>query len=141
MVLPPAQVNPEWAQVGGSASKSYGHLALPENPGKVWTARITGSSDRERLGAAPVIGGDMLFAVGSDGTIHAFNRQSGARVWRSDAEMSDDMRPSAFGGGVSYDNGRVQFIGCHSATLTKCVNAAGIDNRISVDVGNGTNSG
>jgi len=107
VVLPPAQVNPEWAQVGGSASKSYGHLALPENPSKVWTARIAGSSDRERLGAAPVIGGDMLFAVGSDGTIHAFNRQSGARVWRSDAEMSDDMRPSAFGGGVSYDNGRL----------------------------------
>jgi outer membrane protein assembly factor BamB len=107
VVLPPAQVNAEWAQVGGSASKSYGHLALPENPSKAWTARIAGSSNSERLAAAPVIGGEMLFAVGSDGTIHAFNRQSGARIWSSDAEMSDDMRPSAFGGGVSYENGRL----------------------------------
>ena len=49
----------------------------------------------------------MLFAVGSDGRIHAFNRDTGARVWTSDADMSDDMRPSAFGGGVSYDSGRL----------------------------------
>lgn len=107
VVLPPAQTNDEWAQVGGSASKSYGHLTLPENPTKAWTAQIAGSSDRVRLGAAPVVGGDMLFAVGSDGTIHAFNRQTGARIWRSDAEMDDDLRPSAFGGGVSYDSGRL----------------------------------
>lgn len=105
VVLPPAQTNPEWAQVGGSASKSYGHLALAENPTKVWTARIEGSSNAARLAAAPVVGAEMLFAVGSDGTIHAFNKDSGARIWSSDVEMSDDMRPSAFGGGVSYDNG------------------------------------
>lgn len=107
VVLPPAVTNAEWAQVGGSASKSYGHLALPENPTKAWTANIAGSTDRVRLGAAPVIGGNKLFAVGSDGTIHAFDKETGARLWSSAAEMSDDMRPSAFGGGVSYDNGRL----------------------------------
>ncbi len=108
VVLPPAATNGEWAQVGGSASKSYGHLALAENPSKVWTARIEGSSDRERLAAAPVVGSDMLFAVGSDGTIHAFDKNTGSRLWEfSEDDMADDMRPAAFGGGVSYDNGRV----------------------------------
>ncbi|WP_407876278.1 PQQ-binding-like beta-propeller repeat protein [Qipengyuania nanhaisediminis] len=107
VVLPPAVTNPEWAQVGGSASKSYGHLALAENPAKAWTARIAGASDRARLAAAPVIGGTMVFAVGSDGTIHAFNRDTGARVWNSSPDMDDDVRPAAFGGGVSYDNGRL----------------------------------
>jgi outer membrane protein assembly factor BamB len=107
VVLPPATANPEWAQVGGSASKSYGHLALPATLTEAWTARVPGSSTSERLAAAPVIGGSMLFAVGSDGTIHAFNKDTGARIWNSDDEMSDDMRPSAFGGGVSYDNGRL----------------------------------
>ncbi|MFU7527957.1 PQQ-binding-like beta-propeller repeat protein [Qipengyuania sp. ASV99] len=107
VVLPPAAANPEWPQVGGSASKSYGHLALPENPTKAWTARVQGTSSSVRLAAAPVVGGNMLYAVGSDGTIHAFDKGSGARIWNSSAEMSDDMRPSAFGGGVSYDNGRV----------------------------------
>ena len=107
VVLPPAQNNAEWAQVGGSGSKSYGHLALAENPARAWTARVAGASNRERLAAAPVVGSDKLFAVGSDGTIHAFDKKSGATIWRSDAEMEDDMRPSAFGGGVSYDDGRL----------------------------------
>ncbi len=121
VVLPPAQTNPEWAQVGGSASKSYGHLTLADNPTKVWTARIEGSSDRARLAAAPVIGGQMLYAVGSDGTIHAFDKGTGARVWNSDAEMSDDMRPSAFGGGVSYDNGLLY--ATNGAGEAKAINA------------------
>lgn len=107
VVLPPAQANAEWAQVGGSASKSYGHLALAENPTKVWTARVAGASNRARLAATPVVGSDKVFAVGSDGTISAFNKRTGSVVWRSNAEMEDDMRPSAFGGGVSYDSGRL----------------------------------
>lgn len=107
IVLPPAISNPEWAQVGGSASKSYGHLALSANPTKAWTATVAGASDRVRLGGAPVVGGNRLFAVGSDGTIHAFDKTSGARLWSSDPQMSDDLRPSAFGGGVSFDNGRL----------------------------------
>ncbi len=107
VVLPPAQANSEWAQVGGSASKSYGHLALSENPSKAWTADVAGGSDRVRLAAAPVIGQGRLYAVGSDGTIHAFDKASGSRIWRSDANVQDNLRASAFGGGVSYDNGRV----------------------------------
>nr|WP_298930012.1 PQQ-binding-like beta-propeller repeat protein [uncultured Erythrobacter sp.] len=107
VVLPPAQANAEWAQVGGSASKSYGHLALGENPVRAWSASVAGSSNRVRLAAAPVIGAGKVFAVGSDGTIHAFDKDTGATVWRSDAVMEDDMRPSAFGGGVSFDNGRL----------------------------------
>uniref|UniRef100_UPI0030C73C86 PQQ-binding-like beta-propeller repeat protein n=1 Tax=Erythrobacter sp. Dej080120_24 TaxID=3024837 RepID=UPI0030C73C86 len=106
VVLPPASVNAEWAQVGGSASKSYGHLALGQNPTKVWSARIAGSSDRVRLAASPVIGGQMLFAEGTDGTIHAFDKNTGARLWeRAEENMEKDLRPAAFGGGVSYDNG------------------------------------
>lgn len=122
VVLPPAQTNSEWAQVGGSASKSYGHLTLPANLTKAWTARVEGSSDRVRLAAAPVVGGNMLFAVGSDGAIHAFDRQSGARMWNFEADMSDDMRPSAFGGGVSYDNGRLY--ATNGAGEAKALNAA-----------------
>ena len=108
VVLPPARTNPEWAQPGGSASKSYGHLALAENPAKVWTARIAGSTNRVRLASSPVVGGGKLFAVGTDGTIHAFDKNTGARVWTfNDQEMTDDQMPSAFGGGVSFDAGRL----------------------------------
>ncbi|MEM6856630.1 MAG: PQQ-binding-like beta-propeller repeat protein [Pseudomonadota bacterium] len=108
VVLPPPIANTEWSQVGGSADKSYGHLQLAEVPTKVWTARIAGSTNRERLAAAPVVGSNMLFVEGTDGVIHAFDKKTGSLLWeRSEDEMSDDMRPSAFGGGVSYDNGKI----------------------------------
>lgn len=107
VVLPPAQTNEAWAQVGGSASKSYGHLALSDTPTRAWTAQIAGSNGRTRLAAAPVVGGGALFAVGTDGTIHSFDSKTGARRWQISPEMEADMRPSAFGGGVSYSDGRL----------------------------------
>ncbi len=108
VVLPPPVVNAEWAQVGGSASNSYGHLALAENPTLVWRANIAGSNNRERLAASPVIGSNLLFAEDTLGVVHAFNKLTGEKVWaRAEDNMSDDLRPSAFGGGVSYDGGIV----------------------------------
>jgi outer membrane protein assembly factor BamB len=108
VVLPPARANTEWSQTGGSASKSYGHLALAETPAKAWTAQIAGSSNRERLAAAPVVGGNKLFVEGTDGVIHAFDKKTGARLWsRDDDDMTKDQAPSAFGGGVSYDAGKL----------------------------------
>ena len=106
VVLPPPVANAEWSQVGGAASKSYGHLALAESPTKVWQAKIAGSSNRERLAASPVIGSNQLYVEDTEGVIYAFNKKTGAVVWtKSEDDMDDDMRPSAFGGGVSYDNG------------------------------------
>jgi outer membrane protein assembly factor BamB len=108
VVLPPARTNTEWAQPGGSASKSYGHLSLAENPAKVWTAQVAGSSNRMRLAASPVVGSDKLFAEGTDGVIVAFDKNTGARLWsRDDEEMTKDQTPSAFGGGVSYEAGKL----------------------------------
>lgn len=109
VVLPPARNNTEWAQAGGSASKSYGHLALAENPTKVWSAQIAGSSNRERLAAAPVVGAGKLFVSGTDGVITAFDKNTGAKLWtlQNDESMTKDMRPSAFGGGASYEGGKL----------------------------------
>jgi outer membrane protein assembly factor BamB len=108
VVLPPPRLNSEWPQAGGSASKSYGHLALAESPAKVWTAQIPGSTSRRRLAAAPVIGGGKLFVEDTEGTIHAFDKKTGTRLWsRREDDLTKDQSPSAFGGGVSYDNGKL----------------------------------
>ncbi len=107
IVLPPERRNAEWAQVGGNAAKSYGHLALSANPQRVWTAKVEGSTNRVRLAASPVVGSDMLFAVGSDGTIHAFDKNTGARQWDSKSLLTKGTQASAFGGGVSYENGKL----------------------------------
>ncbi|WP_407692155.1 outer membrane protein assembly factor BamB family protein [Qipengyuania gaetbuli] len=107
VVLPPAQTNAEWGQAGGTASKSYGHLALSQAPTRAFTVSVTGADNRRRLGAAPVIGNGKLYAVGTDGRVSAFDAQTGARSWSYQTQLSDDTRPSAFGGGVSYSNGTV----------------------------------
>jgi len=107
VVLPPAQTNASFAQAGGTASKSYGHLALGQQPAKAWTAQIAGSSNRARLGAAPVVGGGRLYAVDVDGTVYAFDAQTGARIWTRNAALENNLRNSAFGGGVSFDSGKL----------------------------------
>lgn len=107
VVLPPAQVNADWAQVGGAASKASGHLALTENPTRAWTANIAGSTNSRRLAAAPVVGGGKLVAVGTDGVIHAFDAKSGAKLWSHKMQIEGRLENSAFGGGASIANGRV----------------------------------
>lgn len=106
VTLPPAHVNKDWAQPGGSPSKAYGHLALSASPQRLWSAVIPGSTDRARLAAAPVIGDGRLYAVDRDGIVHAFNADTGAELW-TQAPGGSGNRKALFGGGVSYDAGQV----------------------------------
>lgn len=105
--LPVAQANETWGQAGGTASKSYGHLALAETPSRAFSVNVEGADERRRLGSAPVIGGGKLYAVGTDGRVSAFDARTGARAWTFQSDITDDTRASAFGGGVSFDNGRL----------------------------------
>lgn len=105
--LPPATENADWAQAGGTASKSYGNLALAAAPQQAWTARITGSSKKQRLAASPVIGGGRMFVMDTGGLVHAFDAKSGAERWRRSFEIKGDGSTSIYGGGASYADGRV----------------------------------
>ena len=107
VTLPAAQANAEWAQTGGSASKSAGHFALGTTPQRLWTAQVAGSTQRVRLASAPVIGGGRLYAVGSDGAISAFDAATGARAWVHSAGVASELRSVVFGGGVSFADGKV----------------------------------
>ncbi len=107
VVVPTAEVNPEWAQAGGTAAKSPGHLALADNPVRIWSASIPGSSNQRRLAAAPVVGAGKLFAMDTTGVVHAFDAASGRALWEQRLEMEGNLKNSAFGGGVSFADGKV----------------------------------
>jgi outer membrane protein assembly factor BamB len=108
VVLPPAEVNAEWAQTGGSASKAYGHLALGGSPARLWTAQVAGATNKRRLAAAPVVGGGNLFVFDTNGVVTAFNADTGAKLWgKSFVASSGDNENAIFGGGVSYDSGNL----------------------------------
>lgn len=106
VVLPPPEVNTDWAQGGGSASKSYGHVALATHPHKLWSAVISGSSPLRRLAAAPVVGGGRLYVIDTLGVLRAFNADTGKEVWAQTFVLPSESA-TVFGGGASYDDGMV----------------------------------
>ena len=107
VIVPPATTNPDWAQAGGTASKSYGNLALAAGPQRVWTASIAGSNSARRLAAAPVIGGGQMFAMDTSGVVHAFDASTGRERWTRNFRIEGDSAPAVFGGGASYADGRL----------------------------------
>ena len=113
VLVPPATANESWAQPGGNPSKALGQVALGTNLSRVWTAAIDGGSNRQRLGAAPVVAGGRLYTIDVDATIHAFSATTGAKVWATDiaktekAKADKKARGARFGGGVSFDEGKV----------------------------------
>lgn len=107
VILPPAAANADWPQAGGNAGKSYGNLALAASPSRAWTGSVAGSGKKQRLGASPVVGGGMLFAMGTDGVVTAFDAASGARRWSQSLAVSGDASNTVYGGGASFADGKV----------------------------------
>ena len=107
VLLPAATQNNAWAQPGGEADKVLGHVAFAASPTRLWSAQIDGGGNRSRLGAAPVVADNKLFAVDVDARVHAFAADTGASLWTQAVTETDENRAARFGGGVSYDEGRV----------------------------------
>jgi outer membrane protein assembly factor BamB len=108
MTLPAAVANTDWAQSGGSASKSMGQLALGTSLGNAWTVQAgRGSSLTARLAAAPIVSGDRVYTIDTLGAVRAFNAQNGALIWASQTPNVRGNEASLYGGGISYHNGRI----------------------------------
>ena len=107
VVVPPATVNPDWPQAGGTPSKSYGNLALAASPALAWSQKIAGSTAKQRLAASPVIGGGRLFVMDTLGTVHAYDATSGAPAWSQSFQIAGDNQSAVYGGGAAYGDGRV----------------------------------
>jgi outer membrane protein assembly factor BamB len=108
MSLPDAVANDAWAQSGGNARKSVGHVALGNSLGVAWTQSIGegGSKDR-RIGGGPVVADGKIFTIDTSGTVRAFDTASGRQIWSARFGEVGDNSASLYGGGVAYDSGRV----------------------------------
>ena len=106
--LPSPVANEEWAQSGGNATKSMGHLELGQALGVAWTAMIgEGSDNKARLVTAPVVGGGRVYTIDTLGTVRAFDTRNGGEVWRTTFGDVGKDRAAVYGGGLAFDNGRV----------------------------------
>ncbi|HYC95888.1 MAG TPA: PQQ-binding-like beta-propeller repeat protein [Sphingomicrobium sp.] len=106
--LPAAVTNEAWAQSGGNANKSVGHVSLGNTLGVAWTASIGRGSDKDgRLGGGPVVAEGKVFTMDTAGTVRAFDAGSGRQLWSARFGEVGDNAASIYGGGVAYDSGRV----------------------------------
>ena len=108
MSLPAAVVNDSWAQSGGNARKSVGHVALGQSLGVAWTQSIGKGSDKDgRLGGGPVVADGKIFTIDTTGTVRAFDASSGGQIWSARFGEIGDNAGAVYGGGVAYDGGRI----------------------------------
>jgi outer membrane protein assembly factor BamB len=121
VLLPPALLNTDWVQPGGNGPKMMEHVALGTALGEAWTVRIQGTNKYARLAASPVVAEGKIFVVDIYAKLTAFDANSGAKLWESQIGESRDVaghisiisgemvgnKGSLFGGGVSYDDGKV----------------------------------
>jgi outer membrane protein assembly factor BamB len=98
VILPPAVVNEAWAQPGGNASKSPGHVELGQGLSRIWSANVTGANPRARLAASPVVSDSRVYVVDTTARVTALDANSGAQIWSNALEIDDDGKPSRFGG-------------------------------------------
>lgn len=108
IILPPAQANPEWAQPGGNAAKSMGHVAFGDAPVRQWSVSIgSAGGARGRLAAEPVVADGKVFTIDTRARVRAFNAATGAQLWETRVRGEESSSETLFGGGVSYEAGRV----------------------------------
>lgn len=105
--LPAAVANPNWTQPGGSASKSLGHLTLNPSLGRAWSVKIAGSTQRARLAAAPIVADGRVYLVDTNAVLTAYAADTGAKVWERSLHSDGENKGSRFGGGVSYEDGKL----------------------------------
>lgn len=107
VAVPAPAVNDGWPQPGGNPSKSMGDPALAPSLSRVWSAKIRGSSPKERYGSGPVIANGTVYAIDTAAVVHAFSLSTGRSLWQTETGTEKRDRDALFGGGVSYDAGRL----------------------------------
>jgi outer membrane protein assembly factor BamB len=107
ITLPGATVNPEWPEPGGTPNHAMGHLALAENPQRIWRSSVgDGSARYRKVMSQPVIAKGRAFAMDGGVQVSALDANSGDRIWRVDLKP-EELRGNAFGGGPSFWNDRL----------------------------------
>lgn len=108
ITVPAPVANTDWAQSGGNAAKSMSHVALGDAPRQVWSVSIgNGNSFRTRLVAEPVVADGRVYTIDTMARVRAFNLENGQEVWMHQVRSETSPNDVLFGGGVTYDGGRV----------------------------------
>ncbi len=102
------QNNAEWGQPGGIASNAPGHLAFSGRLSARWQTDIgAGSSSDGQLIAKPVIAGNRVYTIDTEGTVRAFSKSSGNELWERELVPEGEDEEAGFGGGLAIADGKL----------------------------------
>ncbi|WBO24553.1 PQQ-like beta-propeller repeat protein [Sphingomonas abietis] len=126
VLVPPAEVNTDWTQPAGNARKAMGNVGLGAQPVRVWVNGLAKAGKDERLAATPVIAEGHVFVIDALANVHAYDAQTGRELWATQLKAKPGVSlkkagvmglfgqkeqkrysRSLFGGGVSYDSGKL----------------------------------
>lgn len=115
--LPQQTANASWPQGHGAEASRTAHPALSAAPQRLWSVGIgSGDSRRQRITAAPVVGGGRIFTLDSGARVSAVSPQ-GQLLWQTELLPATDEEGQATGGGLAYDDG-VLYISSGFGVLT-----------------------
>ena len=105
VTLPPVETNPDWAQPHRGVTHVGGNLAGGFS--KAWSVGIGKGGDyRTRLTAEPLVAGNRVFTMDSDGRVEARDIGTGQKIW-SQSTKPKHNRSTNIGGGIAFAGGRV----------------------------------
>ncbi len=108
VTVPAPVANADWPQPGGNPAHAMIHVELGPTPTQAWSVSIgAGSSTRARLASEPVVADGRVYTIDTTATVRAFNADTGAVVWQQQVRQAASPRETLFGGGVSFEAGRV----------------------------------
>jgi outer membrane protein assembly factor BamB len=123
VTVPAAQINASWPLPGGFADNVIPNLQVNGSLQQIWTASAgVGDEDTNPITAPPIVANGAVYTLDADGTVSAFDANTGARLWSAFIGSVDDSggflssvfgsssnsdAEHAFGGGLAYDNGKI----------------------------------
>ena len=93
--------NQRYGHAGLSSGHSGGHLSLQWPVSQSWSASIEGSDEVIVELAAPVIAHEAVYALGTDGVLHAFEIADGAPRWTAQIDTLSDDPWAGIAGGIA----------------------------------------
>jgi outer membrane protein assembly factor BamB len=107
--LPPPAPNESWPSPGSTVANRVQHLQAMGSLQQMWQVVAGKGTDwRSILTASPIVGDGKIFVLDASGHVFAFDAATGGAVWdRSMAPPEEDDPERHYGGGLSYENGRL----------------------------------
>lgn len=106
IIIPEAEENSSWDQVGGTTTHVLNNIKGPEELNKAWSASVgKGTNKRSSLLSEPVMAENTIFSIDSDATIFAIDIENGKRKWSTKLKPVNEKDDSTIrGSGIAYSD-------------------------------------